>query len=305
MFKALFDGLKRTREVLGEGLRAVLSIGRDLDESSLDRIEEVLYTADLGGAAAPLVEEVRRAYKRREIRTTGEVLPFLRAALLKRLEGCGTGIALAPSGPTVVLVAGVNGSGKTTTIAKLARHLSREGKSVILAAGDTFRAAAVEQLTIWADRLAVPIVKGAPGGDPAAVAFDAAEAALARKIDVLIVDTAGRLHTQKNLMEELRKIRRILAGKIPGAPHETLLVLDATNGQNAISQSEVFREAIAVSGIVLAKLDGTAKGGAIFGVREKLGVPVRFVGLGEGIDDLERFDPASFVDAILEPAAKG
>ncbi|HET6204355.1 MAG TPA: signal recognition particle-docking protein FtsY [Planctomycetota bacterium] len=304
MLRRLFDGLRKTREIFGEGLKALLAIGRDLDEPFLDRLEEVLYTADLGSAASPLVEEVRRAYKRREIKTTGEVLPFLRAALLRRLEGCGGGIAFASSGPTVVLVAGVNGSGKTTTIAKLARHLQAEGKSVILAAGDTFRAAAVEQLTIWAERLGVPIVKGAPGGDPAAVAFDAAEAALARDIDVLVVDTAGRLHTQRNLMEELRKIRRVLAGKVPGAPHETLLVLDATTGQNALVQSEVFREAIEVSGIVLAKLDGTAKGGAVFGIRERLGVPVKFVGLGEGLDDLERFDPASFVEAILEPAVR-
>ena len=303
MIRRLFDGLRKTRDLLGEGLRAILSVGRDLDDAFLDRLEEVLYTADLGGAAASIVEEARRAYRRREIRTTAEVLPFLRAALLARLEGCGAPLALAPVPPTVVLVAGVNGSGKTTSIAKLAAHALREGRSAMLAAGDTFRAAAVEQLSIWAERLNVPIVKGASGGDPAAVAFDAAAAALARKIDVLLVDTAGRLHTQKNLMEELRKIRRVLGQKIPGAPHETLLVLDATVGQNAIAQAEEFRAAIEVSGLLLAKLDGTAKGGAIFGIRERLPIPVKFVGLGEKLEDLEAFDPASFVEAILAPAA--
>jgi len=304
VLRRIFAGLRKTRERLGEGLRAVLSIGRDLDEETIDRLEETLYTADLGPAATGVVAETRAAWKRREIHRTDEVLPFLRGALRARLEGCGPALAFAPSPPTVVLVAGVNGSGKTTTIAKLAAHIRREGRSVLLAAADTFRAAAVEQLTIWADRLDVPIVKGATGGDSAAVAFDAVTASKARGIEVVLVDTAGRLHTDRNLMDELAKVRRVLAAQVPGAPHESLLVLDATTGQNAIAQADRFRAAIEVTGLVLAKLDGTAKGGAIFGIRERLPLPVKFVGVGEGLEDLEPFDPGAFVDAILAPAAQ-
>jgi fused signal recognition particle receptor len=304
VLRRIFQGLRKTRERLGEGLRSLLAIGRDLDEETIERLEETLYAADLGPAAGGIVEEARAAWKRREIRRTEEVLPFLRGALLRRVERCGPAVALAASPPTVVLVAGVNGSGKTTTIAKLAAFFRREGRSVLLAAADTFRAAAVEQLTIWAQRLGVPIVKGAPGGDSAAVAFDAVISAKAKGIDLVLVDTAGRLHTDKNLMDELAKVRRVLAAQVPGAPHESLLVLDATTGQNAIAQADVFRAAIEVTGLVLAKLDGTAKGGAIFGIRERLPLPVKFVGVGEGLDDLEPFDPESFVDAILEPAAQ-
>jgi fused signal recognition particle receptor len=206
---------------------------------------------------------------------------------------------LAPSGPTVILVVGVNGSGKTTTSAKLARRHQAAGRKVILAAADTFRAAAVEQLSIWAGRLGVDIVRGAEGADPAAVAFDAAEAAVARKADVLIVDTAGRLHTKENLMRELDKIRRVVGRKIPGAPHETLLVLDATTGQNAISQARLFTEGVGVTGLVLAKLDGTAKGGVVLGIWNEVRVPVKFVGLGESAEDLAPFNAGEFTDAIF------
>src|SRR6202022_3290797 len=211
-----------------------------------------------------------------------------------------TGIRYNSAGPTVVLVAGINGSGKTTSIAKLARPCQQEGKKGMVAACDTFRAAAVEQLTIWSQRLGCEIVKNQQGSDPASVAHDACEKALARNFDVLIVDTAGRLHTQTHLMKELEKIRRIVSNKIPGAPHEVLLVLDATSGQNAIIQAEMFKKTINCTGIILAKLDGTAKGGAIFGVKQKLGLPVKFVGVGETIEDLEPFDPDSYVEALFE-----
>jgi fused signal recognition particle receptor len=216
----------------------------------------------------------------------------------------GEPLARAASGPTVVLVVGVNGSGKTTSIAKLVHWLAARDQSVLVAAGDTFRAAAVEQLEIWCTRARAPLIKGQPGADPAAVAHDAAQAAVARGSDYLVVDTAGRLHTQKNLMAELEKIGRVLQRVIPGAPHHVVLVLDATTGQNAIQQARRFREAVPVGGVLLTKLDGTAKGGATLSVGRELGLPVLFVGVGEGMQDLEVFDPAQFVDALLEPQAR-
>ena len=215
------------------------------------------------------------------------------------LRSDGAGIRWAAEPPTVILVAGVNGSGKTTSIAKLAHHYTAEGRKVILAAADTFRAAAVEQLTIWADRIGVQIIKHQTGADPAAVAFDAVEAAVARKADVLLVDTAGRLHTQENLMRELEKVHRVLGKKIPGAPHECILVLDATTGQNAIQQVKMFSQAIPVSGLFLAKLDGSAKGGAIIAIREEVDVPVKFIGVGEGPEDVEPFRADEFVEALF------
>jgi fused signal recognition particle receptor len=216
------------------------------------------------------------------------------------LSAASPGIKFADVKPTVVLVAGVNGSGKTTSIAKLAKRLKDDGKKVMVAACDTFRAAAVEQLTIWSQRIGCDIVKAQQGSDPAAVAHDACEKAKARAFDVLIVDTAGRLHTQAHLMKELEKIRRIVAKQIDGAPHEVLLVLDATTGQNAVVQAEQFSKAIQCTGVILAKLDGTAKGGAIFGVKQKLNLPVKFVGVGETLDDLEPFDPEAYVRALFE-----
>jgi fused signal recognition particle receptor len=207
---------------------------------------------------------------------------------------------LAPSGPTVILVAGVNGTGKTTSIAKLAYILNRNNKKVIVAACDTFRAAAIEQLTIWADRIGAQIVKHQIGGDPAAVAFDACEAAMAREADVLILDTAGRLHTKKDLMQQLTKIRDVTARKIPGSPHEVILVLDATTGQNAIAQAKIFTESINLTGIFLAKLDGTARGGIVIAIKDQLDIPVKFVGLGEKPEDIAEFDPEKFVEALFD-----
>ena len=295
------QALSKTREKIAVSVRTALSIGRALDEGTIDELESILYGADLGPAGTGIIEDARKAYRMRYLTRTEQIPDFLRERLLARLEGCGAPLAEAPSKPTVILVCGVNGSGKTTSIAKLAAFLQRQGKSVLLGAGDTFRAAAVEQLTIWADRLGVPIVKRATGADPASVAFDAADAGASRGVDYVIVDTAGRLHTQKHLMAELEKIARTIGKRIPGAPHETLLVLDATIGQNAIQQAELFSKAAPLTGLVLAKLDGTAKGGAVFGLREKIAVPVKFVGIGEKAEDLEAFDPRAFVDAVVEP----
>lgn len=295
----LFAGLKKTRERLSTGLANLLRPGRKLDEELLSELEETLYTADLGSTGSELIEELQGAYRSRKIREVEEVLPFLRESLLSRLEGCEGGLARAEQGPTVILVVGVNGSGKTTSIAKLAHRLTTGGHRVLLGAGDTFRAAAVEQLTLWAERLGIPIIKQQTGADPAAVAFDAVSAAVARDVDYLILDTAGRLHTQKNLMEELRKIVRVVRKQVPDAPHETLLVLDATTGQNAIRQAEEFTRAADVTGTILAKMDGTAKGGAVLGIRKHLPLPVKFIGLGESIEDLEPFSPQAFVDAVL------
>ena len=296
-------GLKKTRDKFSSGLRSILTLGRNLDDKLLEDLEEKLVTSDMGPTTAmDLMEQLTAAYKAREIRTTDEVIPFLKSRLLNMLreETMESGLREAGTPPTVILVVGVNGTGKTTSIAKLANHFHGLGKKVVLAAGDTFRAAAVEQLGIWSERIGCELIKHTKGGDPAAVAYDAVEAASARAADVLIVDTAGRLHTQQNLMHELEKIKRVLGKKIPDAPHEVLLVLDATVGQNAIRQAQEFNQAVAVTGLILAKLDGTAKGGAVIGIRNEVPVPVKFVGLGETLDDLEPFDAEAFVNAILE-----
>jgi fused signal recognition particle receptor len=298
VFGKLLSALKKTRDVLTNGL-ARLFKGRQLDEALIDDLEEVLYNSDLGPVGSQIVEDLKAAYKKNEIKDTAEVPAFLRTKLTAMLHGSEAALAHAPKAPTVILVVGVNGAGKTTSIAKLARHLQKQGKSVLLGAGDTFRAAAVEQLTLWAGRLGIPIVKQATGADPAAVAFDAVAAAVARNVDYLVLDTAGRLHTQKNLMTELEKIVRVVKKQIPDAPHETLLVLDGTTGQNAIRQAAEFARSAPVTGLVLAKMDGTAKGGALFGIRSVLPVPVKFLGVGEGIEDLEPFVAQSYVDAIL------
>ena len=299
MFKRLREGLKKTRDKLKQGLTAVLSIGRDLDDALLDELEETLYTADLGSTGSAIIEDARQAWKRREVKTTDDVFRFLKTAVRARL-GDRAPLAIAPTAPTVVLVVGVNGCGKTTSIAKLSRWLTGEGKKVVVGACDTFRAAAVEQLGIWADRVGATLVKGNPGADPASVAFDAAEAAVREQADVLLVDTAGRLHTQDGLMQELAKVQRTLGKKIPGAPHEVLMVLDATTGQNAVVQAERFKAAAEVTGIFLAKLDGSAKGGAAVQIREKVGVPVKFIGLGEQAEDVEAFDPDAFTDSLFD-----
>ncbi|MBL8748480.1 MAG: signal recognition particle-docking protein FtsY [Planctomycetes bacterium] len=300
VFGKLLSALKKTRDVLTAGLGRLFSIGRKLDEAFLEELEEVLYNSDLGPVGTKVVEDLKAAWKRREVKETAEVPAFLRRRLVAMLQGSEGSLAHATDGPTVILVVGVNGAGKTTSIAKLANWLQQQGRTVMVGAGDTFRAAAVEQLTLWAGRLGIPIVKQGTGADPAAVAFDAVSAAIARKVDYLILDTAGRLHTQKNLMTELEKIVRVVKKNLPTAPHETLLVLDGTTGQNAIRQASEFARSAPVTGLILAKMDGTAKGGAVFGIRDVLPVPVKFLGVGEGIDDLEPFRVEPYVDAILD-----
>ncbi len=294
------DSLGKTRDKIANSLSTVLSMGRNIDESLLDELEETLISDDIGlETTLKLVSELREAYRSRQIATTDDIVPFLKEHIKSYWPDRDRQLHLAQDGPTVVLVAGVNGTGKTTSIAKLAYILSRNNKNVLLAACDTFRAAAVEQLTIWAERIGVQIVKHKTGGDPAAVAFDACEAAQSRNTDILILDTAGRLHTKTDLMKQLIKIRDVVARKIPGSPHEVLLVLDATTGQNAISQAKMFTEAINVTGIVLAKLDGTARGGIVIAIKDQLDIPVKFVGLGEKPEDIAEFDPATFVEALF------
>jgi fused signal recognition particle receptor len=300
VFRAFFEklkaGLTKTRGVFS-GIGSLLRLRGKVDRDFLSELEKRLYLADVGtGATSAIVEKVRQSFLDKEI--TGDVEAFVKQQL-KEMLTAGEGLRYNPSGPTVVMVAGVNGSGKTTSIAKLARLLQQEGKKVLVAACDTFRAAAVEQLTIWSERIGCEIVKNQQGSDPASVAHDACERAKARGFDVLIVDTAGRLHTQTHLMRELEKIHRVVTRQIEGAPHEVLLVLDATTGQNAIAQAENFKKTVQCSGIILAKLDGTAKGGAIFAIKQKLGLPVKFVGVGEKLDDLDPFDPDSYVEALF------
>src|SRR5690349_4771944 len=291
-------GLAKTKGMFAGVFDLLRGKGR-VDQHFLDELEKVLLRADVGPkATADIVDRVRQSFRDKEI--TGEVEEFVKKQLRDHLAAETPGITYAPSGPTVVMVAGVNGSGKTTSIAKLAKRLQSDGKKVLVAACDTFRAAAVEQLTVWAGRIGCEIVKQGQNADPAAVAHDACEKAKARQFDVLIVDTAGRLHTQTHLMRELEKIHRIVARQIPGAPHEVLLVLDATTGQNAVAQAEQFSKSVKCSGIILSKLDGTAKGGAIFAIKSKLGLPVKFVGLGEQLDDMEPFDPDAFVNELFE-----
>lgn len=301
VFRALFDklkqGLAKTRGVFS-GIATLFHIRGRVDRDFLSQLEERLYLADVGtDATTTIVERVRQAYLDKEV--TGDVEQMVKGQLKELITAQGGALNWAPSGPTVILVAGVNGSGKTTSIAKLARLLQSEGKKVMVAACDTFRAAAVEQLTIWAQRIGCEIVKNQQGSDPAAVAHDACEKAKARGFDALIVDTAGRLHTQTHLMRELEKIHRIVARQIAGAPHEVLLVLDGTTGQNAISQAEKFKQTVHCTGIILTKLDGTAKGGAIFSIKQKLDLPVKFIGVGEKLDDLEPFDPDAYVEALF------
>src|SRR5258708_24802611 len=301
VFKALLgrikQGLARTRRVFGD-VAALFRLRGRVDQSFLNELERRLYLADVGTTAtADIVAQVRQSFLDKEI--TGDVEAFVKQKLRDQLSGPTGGITFALTGPTVVLVAGVNGSGKTTSIAKLAKRLQSEGKKVMVAACDTFRAAAVEQLTIWSERLGCDIVKNQQGSDPASVAHDACEKAKARGFDVLIVDTAGRLHTQAHLMRELEKIHRVVSKQIEGAPHEVLLVLDATTGQNAIAQAVLFEKPVQSTGIILSKLDGTAKGGAVFAIKQKLGLPVKFIGVGETLDDLEPFDPEGYAEALF------
>ncbi|MHC4171376.1 MAG: signal recognition particle-docking protein FtsY [Planctomycetota bacterium] len=295
------DRLGKTRDKISTSLSSVLSMGRNIDETLLDELEETLISDDIGiETTDKLISGLRAAYRSKQIATTDDITPFLKEHIKSYWPDRDRQLHLAQSGPTVVLVAGVNGTGKTTSIAKLGFIFSQNGKKVIVAACDTFRAAAVEQLTIWAERIGTQIVKHKASGDPAAVAFDACEAALARNADILILDTAGRLHTKKDLMKQLIKIRDVVAHKIPGAPNEVLLVLDATTGQNAIAQAKIFTEAINVTGIFLAKLDGTARGGIVIAIKDQLDIPVKFIGLGEKPEDIAEFDPETFVEALFD-----
>ena len=303
LFKAtiskLKSGLTRTRQAFGTGIRSVL-LGRKLDEQLITDMERALIQADVGVATTnSLVESVRDAHKAGTIKTGDEVLDHLKAKLKDMWPDADRQLHLADTAPSVILVTGVNGVGKTTSIAKLCKTLRDDNKTVLLGACDTFRAGAVRQLEIWAERLGVDVVKGQQGGDPAAVAFDACAAAKSRGIDVLILDTAGRLHTQDPLMRQLHKIRSVVAKQIPGGPHEVLLVLDSTSGQNALRQAEEFQSTAGVTGIFLAKLDGTAKGGIVVAIRHATDIPVKFVGIGETPDDVQPFDPDTFVEALF------
>lgn len=298
LFAKIKKGLSKTRSAFS-GVVGLFTGAHRVDKDFLARLEEQLLLADVGTAATfSIVERVRKAYMDKEV--GDDVRAFVQKELRDLLSDPSAGISFQPTGPTVVMIAGVNGSGKTTSIAKLAKKLHDDGKKVLLAACDTFRAAAVEQLTVWAGRLGVEIVKQQQGSDPSAVAHDACEKAKSKGFDVLIVDTAGRLHTQVHLMKELEKIHRVVARQIPGAPHEVFLVLDATTGQNAVTQAEQFTKSVQCTGIILSKLDGTAKGGAVFAIKQKVGLPVKYIGVGETLDDLEPFDPDAFVAALFE-----
>lgn len=297
------EGLTKTRAGFADRLAALVK-GKALNEDFFENLEEILIQADIGvESSINLVSKIREQVSREKIRNAEDVFPLLRKELSEILGRCAGNLNFAEKGPTVILVVGVNGVGKTTSIAKLAYRLKNENKKVLLAAGDTFRAAAAEQLETWAQRIGVQIIKHQEGADPAAVVYDALQAALSRNIDVVIVDTAGRLQNKKNLMEEVKKIKRVAEREISGAPHEVLLVVDASTGQNAVSQAESFNEFLDVTGIILAKLDGTAKGGIVVSIAEKLNIPVKFVGLGEKIDDLEEFKAEEFSSALFD--AKG
>jgi fused signal recognition particle receptor len=293
------QGLLRTRDLLDDGLDAVLAVGRPVDEALLEELEEVLIAADLGAAAAgAFVTRVRDEIRRGRAVSSQDVKVLLRAFVEETLSAAPAPLDLDAK-PTVILMLGVNGAGKTTSTGKLAASLKASGKSVMIAAADTFRAAAIEQLEEWGRRAQVEVIRQAPGADPSAVVFDALKAAHARGIDVLLVDTAGRLHTKTNLMDELIKLKKVIARQVPGAPHECLMVIEAPTGQNGLQQAKMFHEAVGLTGLILTKLDGTAKGGIVIPIYQELGVPIKLVGVGEQIEDLQPFDPKSFAGAIV------
>lgn len=305
LFKSVISkvkqGLSRTREVMVSGIRTIL-LGRRLDEALIEELQVRLLQSDVGVKTTErLITGIRADFKAGKLTKGEDVLEYLKRELKALWPAQDRALRQAPEGvkPTVILVTGVNGVGKTTSIAKVCGSLRADGKTVLLGACDTFRAGAVRQLEIWAERLGVEVVKGQQGGDPAAVAFDACAAAKARGVDFLILDTAGRLHTQDPLMRQLEKIRKVIEKQIPGAPHEVLLVLDATSGQNALRQAEEFTKTAGVTGIFLAKLDGTAKGGIVIAIKEATNVPVKFIGVGETPEDVEPFDPENFVEALF------
>ena len=298
-FDRVKAGLEKTKNNFVKKVETIVIGYAQIDDDFLDDLEATMLVGDLGPkTTAYLMKEIRRGVTEGIINNTGEVMPFMEERITEMLGAQEEVLELHK--PEVILVVGVNGVGKTTTIAKLAHYYAEQGKKVIIAAGDTFRAAASEQLSIWADRVGVSIVKHKEGADPAAVVFDACASAVAKEADLVIVDTAGRLHTKVNLMEELKKIGRVADKQIPGAPHQTLLVLDGTTGQNAVSQAKLFGEAVPVTGIVVTKLDGTAKGGVVISIKEELGVPVRWIGVGEQMDDLRPFNAKEFANALFD-----
>jgi len=308
MFKFLKQKFSKVKEALSKTRAAISGRIRDLfkgpwDEETFEKLEQILYEADLGTACTQeLVDKTRGFLKKKKDAKIEEILSFLHGCALEMLEVPTKVTPKIPGEkePRVILVVGVNGSGKTTSIAKLARQLKDSGQKVMLAAGDTFRAAAIDQLATWADRLDIPIIKSTPGGDPAAVAFDAVTAAKARGIDTLLIDTAGRLQNKTDLMKELEKIHRVIQKVVVEAPHETLLVLDATTGQNAVDQAEIFHSFTPLTGIVLSKLDGSAKGGIVLSIYQKLGIPVEWIGVGESMNDLMPFDKSTYLDALFK-----
>lgn len=298
-FERLKDGLQKTRKNFTERIEVLVGMSAEIDDDFLDELEMILLSADVGAKTTEkLIEAVRQAARKKEFKGTEDVVPFLKKYLTQMLTEEGQRTRISGT-PTVILVVGVNGVGKTTTIGKLANYFHLLNYKVMIAAADTFRAAASEQLEIWGKRAGCDVIKHAEGADPAAVVFDAMKAAIARKADILFIDTAGRLHNKANLMNELEKIHRVIKREIPEAPHETFLVLDATTGQNAITQAKVFTETANVTGVVLTKLDGTAKGGVVIAIREELGLPVKWIGVGEGIMDFRPFEPEKFVDALF------
>jgi fused signal recognition particle receptor len=302
-FDRLRSSLSRSAARLTDGLASLMPGGK-IDDVVLDELESRLITADVGvETTGAILESLRKQVARKELSDLNALLAALRKSMLDILAPSARALELKSADkPFVILVVGVNGAGKTTTIGKLARRLVDEKRSVMLAAGDTFRAAAVEQLQVWGARNQVPVIAQATGADPAAVTFDALQAAKSRGVDVLIADTAGRLHTQSNLMEELKKVKRVLGRVDAAAPHEVLLVLDGSQGQNALQQAKLFHEALGVTGVVITKLDGTAKGGAVLALAERMKLPIRFIGVGEAAEDFAVFDPEQFVDALLQTA---
>lgn len=300
LFERLKKGLSKTHETIVGRIDSLLLGKKQIDADTLEELEEILISADIGAAtSSELIKILEQRLKRDELRDGETLKKALKDEMLARLSQQAPSLNIDSASPYVIMVIGVNGVGKTTTIGKLAWKFTEAGKNVMLVAGDTFRAAASEQLEIWGRRAGVDVVRHKEGSDPSAVVFDGCRAALARNKEILIVDTAGRLHTKTNLMEELKKIRRIMGRELPGSPHETLLILDATTGQNAVSQARLFKDVADVSGIAVTKLDGTAKGGVVVSICSELKIPVRYIGVGEGLEDLREFDPAQFVEAIF------
>jgi len=299
-YQKIKNALSKTRSILGSKISSLFS-GK-IDENTLEQLEQLLYEADLGvQTATELTQKVRTLYSKEPDIKSADIIAFLKQEMVKELTSQSSELVeILDDSPMVLLIVGVNGNGKTTSVAKLAKKFTDDNKKVLLAAADTFRAGAIHQLEIWATRLNIDIVKGLPNSDPSSVVFDAVTAGISRKSDVIIIDTAGRLHTKIDLMQELEKIKRSCKKLIPNSPHETLLVLDATTGQNAVEQAKIFNKYTPITGIVLTKLDGTAKGGIVMAIQKQLGIPVKFIGVGENMDDLEPFNPENFVTALFD-----